>query len=142
MYLVDFSCYKPPDKLKLSIDDFKAAWNGQAENSEGGPSGLQDDSPAGPPYDPVQAAKEAQEIFDFEERGGMGCSMGVVAVDLAKDFLKAKPNCNVIMVTTETVTPAFYLGKDKSRLVTNMLFRNGSNQQLFVSNQPSMARRG
>ncbi|GMH38224.1 hypothetical protein BSKO_06108 [Bryopsis sp. KO-2023] len=72
--------------------------------------------------------------------GGMGCSMGVVSVNLIRDLLKAHPNSNAVLVTTETTTPAFYQGNERSRLVTNMLFRMGGAAILF-SNKPKMARR-
>ena len=33
------------------------------------------------------------------------------------------PNSNALLVCNETTTPALYRGKDKHRLVTNVLFR-------------------
>lgn len=69
--------------------------------------------------------------------GGMGCSMGVVSVNLIRDLLKAHPNSNAILVTTETTTPAYYTGTERSRLVTNCLFRMGAAAVLF-SNKTSM----
>jgi len=72
--------------------------------------------------------------------GGMGCSMGVVSVNLIRDLLKAHPNSNAILVTTETTTPAYYTGTERSRLVTNMLFRMGGAAILF-SNKTSMLSR-
>eukprot|EP00983_Pelagomonas_calceolata_P045323 1139683-Pelagomonas_calceolata.AAC.2 len=56
--------------------------------------------------------------------GGMGCANGVVAINMVSDLLKAHPNANALFITNETTTPAFYRGQDKSRLVTNVLFRN------------------
>ncbi|MEW5303445.1 MAG: hypothetical protein WDW36_006135 [Sanguina aurantia] len=58
--------------------------------------------------------------------GGMGCSNGVVAINLVRDMLIARPSCNALLVTTETLTTAFYNGMDKHRLVTNTLFRMGA----------------
>jgi len=72
--------------------------------------------------------------------GGMGCSNGVVAVNLVKDMLKARPNSNALLVTTEITSPAFYRGRDKHRQVTNMIFRMGASAILF-SNKPHMVRR-
>jgi len=63
--------------------------------------------------------------------GGMGCSMGVVSVNLINDLLKAHPNSNAVLVTTETTTPAYYTGTERSRLVTNCLFRMGGAAILF-----------
>eukprot|EP00877_Chromochloris_zofingiensis_P010096 jgi/Chrzof1/533/Cz01g19090.t1_LCKAS2 len=71
--------------------------------------------------------------------GGMGCSNGVVAVNMVKDMLKAHPNSNAVLITTEVTTPAFYKGKDKHRQVTNMIFRTGASAMLF-SNKPNQVR--
>ena len=68
--------------------------------------------------------------------GGMGCSMGVVSVNLVRDLLKAHPNSIAMLCTTETTTPAFYTGTERSRLVTNLLFRMGGAAMLFT-NKPS-----
>lgn len=46
------------------------------------------------------------------------------------------PNMNAVLVTTETTTPAYYRGKDRHRIVTNVLFRMGGAAVLF-SNKPS-----
>lgn len=72
--------------------------------------------------------------------GGMGCSNGVVAVNLIQDLLRSRPNVNAVLVTTEVTTPACYSGKDKHRQVTNMIFRTGASAILF-SNKPSMIRK-
>lgn len=69
--------------------------------------------------------------------GGMGCSNGVVAVNLVKDLLKARPNANALFLTTEITTPAYYRGRDKHRQVTNMIFRMGACAML-MSNKPKM----
>ena len=36
---------------------------------------------------------------------------------------QAHPNKNCVLVCNETLTTAFYKGRDKHRLVTNVLFR-------------------
>lgn len=65
--------------------------------------------------------------------GGMGCSMGVVSMNLIRDLLKARPNSIAMLCTTEITTPAFYTGSEKSRLVTNLLFRMGGAAMLFTN---------
>lgn len=72
--------------------------------------------------------------------GGMGCANGVVAVNLVADLLKAHPGCRALFVTNETTTPAFYRGKDRHRLVTNVLFRMGA-AAMLMSNRASDAGR-
>eukprot|EP00798_Chlamydomonas_sp_ICE-L_P023270 gene23270-30500_t len=55
MYLIDFSCYKPPEELKVNIEDVKAAWDNQSDKSifSSTPLGCRGLSarvaPAGPP---------------------------------------------------------------------------------------------
>ncbi|KAL6765115.1 FAE1/Type III polyketide synthase-like protein-domain-containing protein, partial [Haematococcus lacustris] len=73
--------------------------------------------------------------------GGMGCSNGVVAVNLVKDLLQARPNSNAVFLTTEVTTPAFYPGHDKHRLVTNTLFRMGAAAMLMSNKAAAWARR-
>ncbi|KAG2486931.1 hypothetical protein HYH03_014430 [Edaphochlamys debaryana] len=72
--------------------------------------------------------------------GGMGCSNGVVGMNLVADLLKAHPNCNALFVTNETTTPAFYRGKDKHRLVTNVLFRMGA-AAILMTNKPALKKK-
>ncbi|CAA7058632.1 unnamed protein product [Microthlaspi erraticum] len=57
--------------------------------------------------------------------GGMGCSAGVIAIDVAKGLLQVHRNTYAIVVSTENITQNLYLGKNKSMLVTNCLFRVG-----------------
>jgi 3-ketoacyl-CoA synthase len=52
--------------------------------------------------------------------GGMGCSNGVVSINMIRDLLKARPNSNAVLLTTETTTPVFYPGKDKHRMVSGL----------------------
>ncbi|OVA18726.1 FAE1/Type III polyketide synthase-like protein [Macleaya cordata] len=57
--------------------------------------------------------------------GGMGCSAGVIAVDLAKDLLQVHQNTYAIVVSTENITHNAYWGGKKSMLLSNCLFRVG-----------------
>ncbi|CAA6658692.1 unnamed protein product [Spirodela intermedia] len=43
--------------------------------------------------------------------GGMGCSAGVIALDLARDMLQANPNSYAVVVSTEMVTFNWYTGR-------------------------------
>ncbi|KAJ6379530.1 hypothetical protein OIU76_016216 [Salix suchowensis] len=58
--------------------------------------------------------------------GGMGCSAGIISVDLAKDLLQVHPNSYALVVSTENITRNWYFGNDRSMLVTNCLFRMGA----------------
>ncbi|RZC90182.1 hypothetical protein C5167_044812 [Papaver somniferum] len=57
--------------------------------------------------------------------GGMGCSTGVVAVDLAKNLLQVHRNTYAIVISTENLTQSGYLGTNKSMVIPNCLFRIG-----------------
>ncbi|PRQ23900.1 putative very-long-chain 3-oxoacyl-CoA synthase [Rosa chinensis] len=63
--------------------------------------------------------------------GGMGCSAGVIAVDLAKHLLQVQKNTYAVVVSTENVTQNWYLGNKKSMLVQNCLFRVGGSAVLL-----------
>ncbi|RCV43329.1 hypothetical protein SETIT_9G285300v2 [Setaria italica] len=57
--------------------------------------------------------------------GGMGCSAGLIAVDLARDMLQANPGCYAVVVSTENITLNWYFGNDRSMLLSNCIFRMG-----------------
>lgn len=63
--------------------------------------------------------------------GGMGCSAGVIALDLARDMLQANPNNYALVVSTEMVGFNWYPGKDRSMLVPNCFFRMGCSAVLL-----------
>ncbi|KAL3830921.1 hypothetical protein ACJIZ3_019723 [Penstemon smallii] len=56
---------------------------------------------------------------------GMGCSAGLISIDLAKDILQNYPNSNAIVISTEILTLNYYLGKERAMLLPNCLFRMG-----------------
>ncbi|KAL2893381.1 3-ketoacyl-CoA synthase 1 [Bienertia sinuspersici] len=57
--------------------------------------------------------------------GGMGCSAGLISIDLAKHLLKARPNSNALVFSTENITQNWYFGNDRSMLLCNCIFRMG-----------------
>jgi 3-ketoacyl-CoA synthase len=72
--------------------------------------------------------------------GGMGCSAGVVALDLARSLLELNPNSYALVVSHENITNAWYCGHDRTMMVPNCLFRaNGS--AVLLSNRPMDASR-
>jgi 3-ketoacyl-CoA synthase len=71
---------------------------------------------------------------------GMGCSAGVIAVDLARQCLENMPETYVLVVSTENLTFNWYPGCDRSMLVTNTIFRVGG-AAILLSNKQSDARR-
>lgn len=71
---------------------------------------------------------------------GMGCSAGLISIDLAKDLLQVHRNSTCIVVSTENITQNWYLGKEKSMLLTNTLFRMGG-AAVLLSNKRRMRSR-
>ncbi|GMY05776.1 3-ketoacyl-CoA synthase 4 [Fagus crenata] len=67
--------------------------------------------------------------------GGMGCSAGVIAIDLAKDMLQVHRNSYAVVVTTENITQNWYFGNKKSMLIPNCLFRVGGAAVLLSNKQ-------
>lgn len=68
--------------------------------------------------------------------GGMGCSAGVIAVDLAKDMLQVHRNTYAVVVSTENITQNWYFGNNKAMLIPNCLFRVGG-AAILLSNKSS-----
>ncbi|KAG4998603.1 hypothetical protein JHK84_029638 [Glycine max] len=71
---------------------------------------------------------------------GMGCSAGLISVDLARDLLQVHPNSNAVVVSTEIITPNYYQGKERAMLLPNCLFRMGG-AAILLSNRTSERRR-
>lgn len=63
--------------------------------------------------------------------GGMGCSAGIIGVDLARDMLQANPNNYAVVVSTEMVGYNWYSGKERSMLIPNCFFRMGCSAVLL-----------
>lgn len=72
--------------------------------------------------------------------GGMGCSAGVIALDLANDMLQAHGGSYAVVVSTESSTMSWYMGNKKSMLLPNCLFRLGG-AAVLLSNKHSERRR-
>ncbi|XVE81713.1 hypothetical protein DITRI_Ditri15bG0087800 [Diplodiscus trichospermus] len=72
--------------------------------------------------------------------GGMGCSAGLISIDLAKQLLQVHRNSYALVVSTENMTYNWYFGNNRSMLVTNCLFRIGG-AAILLSNRSSDRRR-
>ncbi|KAI3926844.1 hypothetical protein MKW98_022530 [Papaver atlanticum] len=189
VYLVDFTCYRPPTNLQVPSEYFLEGVKRHCNYSDSSAefqrkilerSGLGEETclPEGmhmtPPSRTLEfARKEAEDVmFDSldnlfsntnikpEEIGilvvncslfnttpsftdviinkykmkssiksfdlsGMGCSAGVISVDLAKRILQVQANTCAIVVSTENITLCGYDGDDKSMMIANCLFRVG-----------------
>lgn len=204
VYLIDYSCYKPPDALKAPHHRFMHHSRLTGDFDEGSlefqrkileRSGLGDETyfPEAmhclPPQPSMQAAREEAEQVMFGaldnlfantslkpknigilivncslfnptpslssmivnkyklrgnirsyNLGGMGCSAGVIAIDLAKDLLQVHRNTYAIVVSTENITQNWYFGNKKSMLIPNCLFRVGGSA-ILLSNKSVDRRR-
>ncbi|PSS33602.1 3-ketoacyl-CoA synthase [Actinidia chinensis var. chinensis] len=65
---------------------------------------------------------------------GMGCSAGLISIDLARDLLQVQPNSHAIVVSTEIITPNYYQGQERAMLLPNCLFRMGG-AAILLSNK-------
>ncbi|XP_057475636.1 3-ketoacyl-CoA synthase 11-like [Actinidia eriantha] len=72
--------------------------------------------------------------------GGMGCSAGLISIDLAKQLLQVHPNSYALVVSMENITLNWYFGNNRSMLVSNCLFRMGG-AAILLSNRSSDRRR-
>ena len=72
--------------------------------------------------------------------GGMGCSAGVISIDLAKDLLRTNPNKRAVVVSLENMTLNWYNGERRSMLISNCIFRLGA-AAVLLSNRSSDRRR-
>ncbi|CAN0913617.1 3-ketoacyl-CoA synthase 19 [Linum grandiflorum] len=71
---------------------------------------------------------------------GMGCSSSLIAVDLVKNSFRTQPNSFAIVVAMELTAANWYAGKDRSMMLSNVLFRSGGGS-LLLTNHPSWAHR-
>ncbi|KAL5078726.1 hypothetical protein RYX36_007147 [Vicia faba] len=71
---------------------------------------------------------------------GMGCSAGLISIDLARDLLQVYPNSNALVMSTEIITPNYYQGKERAMLLPNCLFRMGG-AAILLSNKKSEHKR-
>ncbi|XP_073008060.1 3-ketoacyl-CoA synthase 4-like [Typha latifolia] len=72
--------------------------------------------------------------------GGMGCSAGVIAVDLARDLLQIHRSTYAVVISTENITLNRYFGNCKPMLLPNCLFRLGG-AAVLLSNRSADRRR-
>ncbi|KAL8242347.1 hypothetical protein R6Q59_012649 [Mikania micrantha] len=204
VYLVDYSCYRPPDHLKVKFDIFmersrlhggfdESALEFQRKILERSGLGEETYLPAAlhniPPAPSMSAARQEAEdvmfgalenlfkstkinpkdigilvvncslfnptpslssmiINKYKLRGniktfnlgGMGCSAGVIAVDLAKDMLQVHRNTYAVVVSMENITQNWYFGNKKAMLIPNCLFRVGG-AAVLLSNRTADRRR-
>ncbi|KAK8508685.1 hypothetical protein V6N12_032680 [Hibiscus sabdariffa] len=83
----------------------------------------------------VNHYKLRQSIVTYN-LGGMGCSAGIISIDLAKQLLQVHGDSYALVVSTENLTYNWYKGNNRAMLVTNCLFRVGG-AAVLLSNRSS-----
>uniref|UniRef100_A0ACD5UW88 Uncharacterized protein n=1 Tax=Avena sativa TaxID=4498 RepID=A0ACD5UW88_AVESA len=87
----------------------------------------------------VNHYKMREDVKSFN-LGGMGCSAGLIAIDLARDLLQGNPDSYAVVVSTENITLNWYFGNDRSMLLSNCIFRMGG-AAVLLSNRGADAPR-
>ncbi|KAF2283511.1 hypothetical protein GH714_011516 [Hevea brasiliensis] len=64
----------------------------------------------------------------------MGCSGSIVGIDLVQQLFKSQKKSFAIVVSTECMGQRWYRGKDKSMMLSNVLFRSGGCSMLLTNN--------
>ncbi|CAH9107371.1 unnamed protein product [Cuscuta epithymum] len=56
---------------------------------------------------------------------GMGCSASLLSINIVDSIFKSRENLYALVVTSESLTPNWYTGNDRSMILANCLFRIG-----------------
>ncbi|XP_078153050.1 3-ketoacyl-CoA synthase 3-like [Carex rostrata] len=67
----------------------------------------------------------------------MGCSATLVAIDVVQNIFKSGKKTIAVVVTSESISPNWYSGNDRSMMLGNCLFRCGGSVML-LTNDPAM----
>ncbi|KAJ1378280.1 Very-long-chain 3-ketoacyl-CoA synthase [Sesbania bispinosa] len=71
---------------------------------------------------------------------GMGCSASLISLDIIRNVFKSQKNKCALLVTSESLSPNWYSGNDRSMILANCLFRAGG-CVILLTNKRSLKHR-
>ncbi|XP_010682271.2 3-ketoacyl-CoA synthase 12 [Beta vulgaris subsp. vulgaris] len=64
---------------------------------------------------------------------GMGCSASLISLSVVQNVFKVQKDRYALIVTTESLSPNWYSGTDRSMILSNSLFRSGGSAILLTN---------